>query len=305
MPTPRVVITGMGIVAPNACGLEAFTAALRDMKSGVRYIDNLERLGFACRVGGIPSDAEEQAELIFSDRQVRDMNQNMRFASVAAVEAFRDAGLLNGCSALPPQDNLFTDTGAIIGTCVGGPDTFAERIYPMVEAGQVRRLGTTAIQRIMNSGISSTIAGLFGLGGHVFSNSCACCTGTEAIILGTECIRTGRAKRMIVGATESSSPYTWAGFDSMRLLCRKYNDNPDRASRPMSASAAGLVPACGAGILVLEDEAQARRRAARIYAEIAGFSANCGGQRNGGTDDGSQPPAGAKMHPERPRRRSG
>ncbi len=283
MNTPRVVITGMGVLAPNACGLKAFREALWSMRSGVRHIDALESLGFACQVGGIPQGVKEAAADYFTKLQLRDMNENMLFAGVAAIDAFRDADLMAASESMPADSRLLTDTGAIIGTCVGGADTFADHVYPMVTSGRVRRLRTTTIQRIMNSGISATVAGLLGLGNHVFSNSNACCTGTEAIILAADRIRTGRAKRMLAGATEGSSPFTWAGFDSMRLLCRKFNDAPEKASRPMSATAAGFVPACGAAVLVLEELTTAVNRGVRIYAEIAGYGANCGGLRNGGT----------------------
>lgn len=283
MQSTRVVITGMGVLAPNAHGLEAFTEALRSMNSGVRHLETLESLGFACQVGGIPQGAKEIAAGYFSKLQLRDMNENMLFASIVAMDAFRDAGLLAESEVIPADSELLNDTGAIIGTCVGGADTFAEHIYPLVTSGNVRKVRTTAVQRIMNSGISATIAGLLGLGNHVYTNSSACCTGSEAIILAADSIRAGRAKRMLAGATEGSSPFTWAGFDSMRLLCRKFNDKPEQASRPMSATAAGFVPACGAAILILEELETATNRGARIYAELAGYSANCGGLRNGGT----------------------
>jgi 3-oxoacyl-(acyl-carrier-protein) synthase len=283
MQSTRVVITGMGVLAPNAHGLEAFTEALRSMSSGVRHLELLESLNFACQVGGVPQGAQEIGVEYFSTLQLRDMNENMLFASIVAMDAFRDAGLLEESEVIPSDSELRNDTGAIVGTCVGGPDTFAEDLYPLVSAGNIRRVRTTVVQRIMNSGISATIAGLLGLGNHVYTNSSACCTGSEAIILAADSIRAGRAKRMIAGATESSSPYTWAGFDSMHLLCRKFNDKPEQASRPMSASAAGFVPGCGAAILVLEELTTALDRGARIYAELVGYSANCGGLRNGGT----------------------
>jgi 3-oxoacyl-(acyl-carrier-protein) synthase len=91
------------------------------------------------------------------------------------------------------------------------------------------------------------------------------------------------AERMLCGGSEGASHYSWAGFDAMRVLSRRFNDQPERASRPMSASAGGFVPAAGAGILHLESLDSATQRGARIYAELVGTALNCGGHRGGGS----------------------
>jgi 3-oxoacyl-(acyl-carrier-protein) synthase len=135
----------------------------------------------------------------------------------------------------------------------------------------------------MASSVSAKLSGLLALGNQVTTNSSACSTGTEALIMGADRIRAGRAKRMVVGGAEGASEYSWAGFDAMRVLCRKYNDQPARASRPLSASAGGFVPGSGAGILVLEDLETAKARGARIYAEVIGAALNSGGMRKGGS----------------------
>jgi len=88
---------------------------------------------------------------------------------------------------------------------------------------------------------------------------------------------------MLCGGSEGSSHYIWAGFDAMRVLCRAFNDAPERASRPMSASAAGFVPSAGAGVVLLESLDSALQRGARIYAEVVGVAVNCGGHRGGGS----------------------
>jgi 3-oxoacyl-(acyl-carrier-protein) synthase len=135
----------------------------------------------------------------------------------------------------------------------------------------------------MSSAPSARIAGVFGIGNQITSNSSACSTGTEAIVEAVLKIRVGWAKRMLAGSTEGPSPYAWGAFDSMRVLSRKFNDQPEKGSRPMSESAGGFVPGAGAGILVLESLESALERKARIYAEIIGVHVNCGGQRNGGS----------------------
>ena len=93
----------------------------------------------------------------------------------------------------------------------------------------------------------------------------------------------GLAKRMLAGGSEGPSPFIWAGFDAMRVICRKFNEQPEAASRPMSATASGFVPGSGAAVLVLEDLESALERGAKIYAEILGGAVNCGGHRMGGS----------------------
>jgi len=208
------------------------------------------------------------------------MNSNHRFACVAAVEAWQDAGLPRPARG---DDEVRWDTGAVLGTGIGGMDTIGERVVPLTDAGTLRRLGSTAVEQVMASGISARVAGLLALGNQVTSNSSACSTGTEAIVEGLERIRSGRAERMLCGGSEGASPYIWSGFDAMRVLARGSNDAPERASRPMSASACGFVPAAGAGVLVLESLESARERGAPIRAEVLGGAVNCGGHRRGGS----------------------
>lgn len=276
----RVVVTGMGVVAPNAHGLEAFENALREGRSGIRFIPELKELGFSCQVGGKPVDFDRVRDSYFDAETLLSMNENIGYASVAAVDAWRDAGF-----EVPSADSeeVNWDTGAVIGCGIGGMDTIANYVVPFVNERKVRRMGSTIVEQVMNSGPSARVASLLALGNQVTSNSAACSTGTEAIHDAMWRIRLGLAKRMLAGGSEGGSPYVWSGFDAMRVICRKFNDRPEAASRPMSASAAGFVPGAGSAILVLEDLETAVARGARIYAEVKGGAVNCGGQRQGGT----------------------
>ncbi|NRA68412.1 MAG: beta-ketoacyl-[acyl-carrier-protein] synthase family protein [Pseudobacteriovorax sp.] len=278
----RIVITGMGVFAPNGRGKEAFAEALKAGKSGITHRPEMADKKFGCQVGGVCSDIDEAAAEHFQESDLFAMSQGMKLGSVAALEAFAEAGL-----EIPPESGetayVHEDTGAMIGTGIGGLDVFADKVYPNVEAKTIRRMGSTVVEQIMCSGTSAKIAGILGLGNQVSANSSACSTGTEAIISGYERIKLGLADRMLVGGVEAAHPHIWAGFDSMRVLSRKFNDDPERASRPMSQSAGGFVPSSGAGILVLESLETAQKRGANIIAEILGTSLNCGGMRFGGT----------------------
>ena len=270
----------MGVVAPNAVGLDAYEQALRNGTSGIRHIPILDELKFSCRVAGVPEGVDEIAEEYFDSDELLAMNSSHRFGCVAAVDAWTDAGFER---PEHDDDRVHWETGAVIGTGIGGIDTIGERVVPMVDGGRVRRLGSTMVEQVMGSGVSARVSGLLALGNQVTANSSACSTGTEAIIEGAGRIRAGLADRMLCGGTEGASHYIWAGFDSMRVLCRTHNDEPEKASRPLSASAGGFVPGSGAGILHLESLESAEERGARIYAEVLGGALNCGGHRNGGS----------------------
>ena len=274
----RVVVTGMGVVSPNGIGLENFEQALRVGRSGIQHIPRLADLRFGCQIGGIPQDFKIFCEDYFDSNQQSFMSDIVQYASVAAMDAWRDAGL-----KIPENGHPDWDTGAILGSGISDMEIVGSEVVPKVNAGKVRRLGTRVVERVMGSGASARIAGILGLGNHVTSNSAACSTGTEALVEATWKIRMGLARRMVAGGAEGASPYTWSGFDSMRVLSRKFNDRPESGSRPMSETACGFVPGAGAGVLVLEDLEFALERGARIYGEILGAAANCGGHRGGGS----------------------
>jgi 3-oxoacyl-(acyl-carrier-protein) synthase len=240
----------------------------------------LDELNFGCTLAGVPQGVDAIAEERFDAGELRAMNSNHRYGCIAALDAWTDAGFER-----PSHDDehVFWEAGAVIGTGIGGLDTAAEKLIPLTDAGKVRKLGSTMVEQVMGSGVSARVSGLLALGNQVTSNSSACSTGAEAVVEGYRRIQDGLAERMLCGGSEGSSHYVWAGFDAMRVLCRNFNDQPERASRPMSASAAGFVPGSGAGVLHLESLESAEARGARIYAEVLGGALNCGGHRNGGS----------------------
>lgn len=274
----RVVITGMGICAPNAISLEDFAAALGTGKSGIRHHSELANLNFGCQIAGKPIIPETHKEKYFTPLQLRGLNASgIVYGVIAGMDAWRDAGLLPSSQDQPDWDN-----GIIFGTGILGVDKFRDAIY-QVDARNVRRLGSTTVIQTMASGISAYLGGLLGCGNQVTTNSSACSTGTEGLLMAYERIASGKAERILTGSCSDSGPYVWGGFDAMRILPRQYNDKPEEASRPMSASASGFVPGSGAGALVLESLESARQRNASIYAEVLGGSVNSGGQRGDGT----------------------
>ncbi|MEM9680029.1 MAG: beta-ketoacyl-[acyl-carrier-protein] synthase family protein [Bacteroidota bacterium] len=274
----RVVITGLGVVAPNAIGIEAFTDALKKGESGITFHQELKGLNFSCQIGGTPPVTEVLKSEYFTPLQLRGLNSSgIVYGYIAGMDAWKDAGLYK-----VSNDEVDYDSGLVFGTGTSGVDKFREAIYKLDE-GQVRRLGSTVVLQTMASGIGAYLGGALGLGNQVTTNSSACTTGTEALLMGYERIKSGKAKRMLVGSCSDGGPYVWGGFDAMRVMTYKHNETPHQGSRPMSASASGFVPGSGAGALVLETLESALERNATIYAEVLGGEINSGGQRNGGT----------------------
>ena len=274
----RVVITGLGVVAPNGVGLDAFEHAVKNGISGIRHFEELERLKFSCQIAGMPDISNELALHYFTELELKNFNATgILYGVIAGMDAWKDAGL-----SMEILDDPDWDSGTIFGAGTSGIEKFRESIYK-IDDFKTRNLGSTSVIQTMNSGISAYLAGKLGLGNQVTTNSSACTTGAESIIMAYDRIKSGQAKRILAGSTSDSGPYIWGGFDAMRVCTFKHNDSPETGSRPMSASASGFVPASGAGALVLENLETALARGARIYAEVLGGALNSGGQRGLGS----------------------
>lgn len=273
----RVVITGLGVVSPNGVGIPDFLNAIQNGISGIRFVPEYEELKFNCQVAGHPEFEWEQLRNYISETSLYGLKgKGIAYGIKAALDAWMDAG-----NPIVSEETLW-ETGCVFGSSVADTDVIKTAIT-RVDAKESKKLGSRVVEQIMNSGITAYISGRLGLGNKIINNSAACATGTQAIFMGYEYIKYGMAKRMVVGSSEFVDRYVFGGFDSMRVLSRKFNDQPERASRPMSLSAGGFVPGSGAGAFILEDLDFALKRGATIYAEVLGGSTNSGGQRNGGT----------------------
>jgi 3-oxoacyl-(acyl-carrier-protein) synthase len=273
----RVVITGLGVVAPNGVGVPAFLSAIRNGVSGIRFDQAYQDLHFSCQVAGMPEFEWDRLKGYVSEITFHGLRGHaLGYGIMAALDAWTDAG-----NTIGGNETLW-DTGCVFGSSVSECEV-VKKIYNRVDAGEAKKLGSRVIEQMMNSSITAYISGRLGLGNRIIATSAACATGTQAILMGYEYIRQGVAQRMVVGSSEHVDPYIFGAFDSMRILSRKFNATPEKASRPMSQSAGGFIPGSGAGALILEDLDLALSRGARIYAEMLGGACNSGGQRNGGS----------------------
>ncbi len=274
----RVVITGLGVVASNGVGIKAFDEALKSGTSGITLQKDMIDAGLRCKIAGRPVISDDYkhgylSNLIFSKVK----NNGVIHGLLAGLEAWNHAGLLSG------SEEVDEDSGIIMGSGALGLDFSTSEKMHAVENGLSRKLGSFTIPESMSSGASAFLNSILGLGNRVLSNSSACITGSEAVLLGYEHIVSGKAERMLCGSTEGDGVYIWGGFDALRVLCADSNDEPTKGSRPMSNSLGGFVPSSGAGALVLESLESAKKRGANILAEFKGGFVNSGGQRNGGS----------------------
>ena len=275
----RVVITGLGVVSPNGIGIPEFMNALKTGVSGIQFFPELRDLNFSCQLGAKPLVSEDKKREYLSELQLRNFNSSgILYGIIAGMDAFKDADL----TPAEHNEEPLWDLGIVFGSGISGVDKFREAIYK-IDNGNVRRLGSTSVAQTMTSGISAYLGGLIGAGNKVSSNSSACATGTEAMLMGYEHIANGKSTYMLCGSTSDSGPYIWGGFDAMKVLTYKYNDSPTTVSGPMSAAASGFVPGSGAGAYLLESLESAQKRGATIYAEVMGGSINSGGQRMQGS----------------------
>jgi len=281
--TKRVVVTGLGVISPNAVGVEAFLNAIKNGISGIKFNPFYRELNFSCHLSGTPDFEWEILKNYISEVSYHGLKAtNIAYGLVAALDAWRDSGAV--VETVEPR----WETGCVFGNSIADSEAM-KNVITKVDKKEAKKLGSRVVEQSMNSGVTSYISGLLGLGNKVITNSSACATGSQAILMGYEYIKDGYAKRMMVGSTEYVDNYVFGSFDSMRVLSRKFNEQPEKASRPMSLTAGGFIPGSGSGALVLEDLDFALARNAKIYAEILGGSSNSGGQRCGGSMTAANP----------------
>jgi len=262
----RVVITGMGIVSCLGNTPEAVTDSLRTMRSGIRFVPEYAELGLRSQVAGIP-DIDLDANI---DRKAkRFMGDAAAYACVAMRDAIADAGL-------PPELVSSERTGVIAGSG-GGSSANQIEAADLLRSKGVRRIGAYMVPRTMCSTVSAALATTFSIKGISYSISSACATSAHCIGAAFEQIQAGRQDIIFAGGGEEVKWGLTMLFDAMGALSTDFNATPERASRAYDRDRDGFVIAGGGGILVLEDLEHARKRGARIYAELVGYGLSSDG----------------------------
>ncbi len=262
----RVVVTGMGIVSSIGNNAQEVLASLREAKSGVRSAPEYATRGMRCQVHGEPQLRPEE---VVDKRVMRFMGEGSGWNYIAMDQAINDAGLSK-------EDVSNPRTGIVMGS--GGPSAAAIVLAADTarEKG-AKRVGPFAVPKAMASTASATLATPFEIKGINYSISSACATSSHCIGNSYEHIRDGRQDVMFAGGSEELDWTLSVLFDAMGAMSSKFNDTPEKASRAYDRGRDGFVIAGGAGVLVLEEYQRAKKRGARIYAEVAGYGATSDG----------------------------
>ncbi|MEO6714400.1 MAG: beta-ketoacyl-ACP synthase II [Mycobacteriales bacterium] len=255
----RVLVTGVGAVTPVGDDAQSSWEALLAGTSGVsRLDDRFEWMqDLPVKIGAmVPTDPSDRLERV----EARNMDRSVRLGVLAYREAWADAGA-------PECDR--ERLACVIGTGIGGITTLLDQ-YDIFKEKGARRVSPFTIPMMMPNSPAATIALEAGAQAGTRTPVSACGSGSEALAMALELMRTGRVDVIIAGSTESIfHPLPMVGFSNMRALSTR-NDEPEKASRPWDADRDGFVLAEGAAVLILESEEHAKARGAKVYAELAG-----------------------------------
>jgi 3-oxoacyl-[acyl-carrier-protein] synthase II len=266
----RVAITGIGAVSPNGIGRERFWQATKNGESGVRRITRFDPSGFVVQVAGeIPPEFDENAFVDPKDRP--HVSRAVPLAATAVAEALQDAGIeTKGMSR-----EALREIGVIVGSG-GGSQDFTEEQYRLYYSGHIKQCSVYTIPTGTIGTLASEVSMRFGLRGMSHIISTGCTSSTDAIGYAFRHIQTGVMKMMVAGGVDSPiAPLIVRGFQLMRIMTSRWNEEPTRASRPFSKDRDGFVLAEGAWFFILEEMEHARARGAHIYGEVAGYGSTC------------------------------
>ncbi len=265
----RVVITGMGVVSPNGIGKKAFCQAILAGKSGVKKITRFDASDLPVRIAG---EVQDFNELDWLDaKEMKHVSRCVPLAIAASTEALSDAGIDPAKLSMDEKREI----GVALGTG-GGANDFTDHQYHLYYQGKIKQVSIFTIPSGTMGTMSSEVSMRFGFRGlsHVVTSGCT--SSTDAIAYAMRQIQLGTQPVMLVGGVDS--PLAWGivkAFTLMRIMTEKWNDEPERGSRPFNADRDGFVLAEGSWMFVLEDYDHARARGAHIYAEIAGYGSTC------------------------------
>jgi 3-oxoacyl-[acyl-carrier-protein] synthase II len=283
----RVVITGMGCVTPIGIGRKDFWAALIRGDSGSRRIEAFDVSNSPVKIAAEVRDFDWEAQLNPKDR--KHVPRTVPLALAAAREALEDAHLSTADMSLDQRRGI----GVVLGTGGGGL-AFTERQYSYWYVGPTYKASVYTIPSSTHGGLSSELSMAFGLRGLSHIVSTGCTSSTDAIAYAAEHIALGRQDIMITGGVDAPiAPGILAAFNLMTVLTNEWNEEPHRASRPFSKNRSGMVLGEGSWLYVLEELEHARKRNAKIYAEITGYGATCDAFHRVRLEEGGDEPARA------------
>lgn len=262
----RVVVTGMGAVTPLGLDVDSFWEGVRAGRNGIRRVQLFDPSDYPCQVGGeaVGFDPDQWMD----PKESRRNDRYTQLAVAGARMAVDDAALGDA-----PLDRF--RFGCVIASGIGGLDTIEKQTFRLFEGGP-RRVSPFMIPMLISNMASGVVAIAVRAKGPNYGIVSACASATHAIGDAVRMIRAGEADVMLAGGSEASvTRIGFAGFCNMKAMATRFNETPEKASRPFDAQRDGFIMGEGSGILVLESLAHARKRGARIHAELVGHAATC------------------------------
>ncbi len=257
----RVAVTGIGLVTPVGVGNDVTWQAVCEGRSGVHRVTKFDPTEHKTQIAAEINDFDP--ELYMNAKEARKTDTFIQYAVTAAKFALEDSGL-------EITEELSPRMGTIIGSGIGGMETYVNTVLTMNEKGP-GRLSPFFITNIINNMAAGYVSIFFNAKGPNCCTTTACAASAHAIGYAAQAIRNGEADAMFAGGTEAPViPLTFAGFNAMRALSTR-NDEPSKASRPFDKERDGFIIGEGSGMLILEELESAKKRGARIYAEIVGY----------------------------------
>ncbi len=259
----RVVVTGLGTINPLGNNVETSWNSLINSNSGISKINKFNVDNFPCKIAGSIDDSEIKDEIV-SPRERRKIDRFITLGLIAANEAIMDSGFtLN--------DESSFRSGVMVGSGIGGLDTIYKNSAILDNQG-IRKISPFFIPSSLINLLSGHISIKYNLKGPNSSPVTACATGTHAIGDSFTIIKNNKADLMVCGGAEAAiCPLGISGFSAARALCDTFNDYPEKGSRPWDIARSGFVMGEGAGVLVLEEFENAKKRNAKIYGEVKGY----------------------------------
>mmetsp|Transcript_35746 Transcript_35746/g.52207 ORF Transcript_35746/g.52207 Transcript_35746/m.52207 type:complete len:471 (-) Transcript_35746:226-1638(-) len=269
----RVVVTGLGVISGCGIGHSDFFQSCLDGKSSLGTVTRFDASKYPCSIGSeVPDEMFDPNDHFTNPKNVKTNDRYTHFAVAAARLALKDAGVGDTPETLENPDRI----GVMIGTAFGGMETFERETLKLAAKPDRPKVSPFTIPALLGNTGSGVVGIETGAQGPNYGVTSACASGSHAIGEAMGMIKDGHADQMLAGGTEATiTPLCYAGFCSMKAMTTKYNDNPKAGSRPFDSDRAGFVMGEGAGVVLIESLASAKKRGAKIYCELVGYGATC------------------------------
>jgi 3-oxoacyl-[acyl-carrier-protein] synthase II len=269
----RVVITGLGVISGCGIGHEDFFQACVDGKSSIDTVTRFDAPAYPCQIGSeVPDAMFDPNDHFTNPKNAKSNDRYTHFAVAAARLAMKDGKIGDTPETLENPARI----GVMVGSAFGGVETFEREVLKLAKKPDRPKVSPFTIPALLGNTASGVIGIECGCQGPNYGITSACASGSHAIGEAMGMIVDGHVDQMLAGGAEATmTPLIYAGFCSMKAMNTNFNDNPKAGSRPFDAGRGGFIMGEGAGVVLLESLASAKKRGAKIYCELVGYGATC------------------------------